>query len=104
MTEPFRRVWLGVLALLLILLGASAGYVALGFSLLDAVYQTVTTITTVGFREVQPLSDTGKLYTIAVILVGFGTAFYTMSALIEALIEGHVTKLMERRRMEKRIA
>ncbi len=104
MTEPFRRVWLGVLALLLIMVVASAGYVLLGFRLVDAVYQTVTTITTVGFREVEPLSDTGKVYTIAVILVGFGTAFYTIGVLIEVLIEGHVSQLIERRRMEKRIS
>ena len=47
----FRRIQLALLAVLAVVIAGSIGYIALGFSLLDAVYQTVTTITTVGFRE-----------------------------------------------------
>ena len=75
----------------------------LGFSFLDAVYQLVTTITTVGFREVEPLSNVGKVYTLGVIFFGVGTALYTFSVLIEALIEGEIGNAFGRRRMERTI-
>jgi len=79
------------------------GYVVLGFSVLDAVYQTVTTVATVGFREVHPLDGAGKIFTIFLILVGVGTALYTFSVVLEMLIEGQLRDLLGRRRMERQI-
>jgi len=99
-----RHVTLGVAALVAIIVVGSIGYVVLGFGLLDAVYQTVTTITTVGFREVQPLDAPGKVFTIILILGGVGTALYTLTVSLELLLEGHLGAAMERRRMDKRIA
>ena len=81
----------------------TVGYVILGFSVLDAVYQTVTTVATVGFREVQPLDNAGKVFTIVLILVGVGTALYTFSVVLETLFEGHLRALFGRRRMERQI-
>ncbi|WP_067710126.1 potassium channel family protein [Nocardia yamanashiensis] len=79
------------------------GYRLLGFGYLDALYQTVTTITTVGFREVHPLNATGQVFTMALILFGAGTVFYMFGVLLEALIDGHVHQHWERRRMNNRI-
>jgi voltage-gated potassium channel len=95
------RLALGMLAGVFVL--GTVGYVILGFSLLDATYQTVTTVATVGFREVQPLDDTGKIFTIVLILVGVGTALYTFSVVLETLFEGHLRELFGRRRMERQI-
>jgi Ion channel. len=67
-----RRIQLALLAVLGVVVAGSIGYLVLGFSLLDAVYQTVTTITTVGFREVHPLSVAGKIFTITLIVAGGG--------------------------------
>ena len=104
MTEAFRRVRLGVGALALVLVAGTGGYVALGFPLLDAAYQTVTTVSTVGFRELHPLSPVGQVFTIGLILTGTGTALYTFGVLVEALLEGHLGDLYGRRRMERQIA
>lgn len=101
--SPLRRIRLALLALLAVLVVGTAGYVFLGFTLLDALYQTVTTVTTVGFREVRPLGVLGQLFTIALILVGVGTALYAFSVLLEALIEGHLREHLERRRMDRSI-
>jgi voltage-gated potassium channel len=97
----FRRVWRCVVALSLVVAGGSVGYVLLGYDPVDAVYQTVATVTTVGYKH----ADTGaeKAFTILLILVGVGTALFTLGALIEALVEGHVRDLLGRRRMERRI-
>jgi voltage-gated potassium channel len=102
--DPWRRLRWGLVALVAVLVVGTSGYRLLGFTVLDAVYQTVMTVSTVGFREVEPLSSTGKVFTMAVILVGVGTALFAFSALLEALIEGQVRRLLGRRRMERQIA
>lgn len=99
-----RRIQLALLAVLGVLIAGSAGYVVLGFSPLDAIYQTVTTITTVGFREVHPLGTAGKIFTIVLIITGVGTALYAFGVVLEALVEGHLRQHMEGRRMEREIA
>src|SRR6476660_4274577 len=100
----WRHVALGIALLGLIVVIGSIGYVMLGFGVLDAVYQTVTTITTVGFRELHPLDTAGKIYTIVLILAGVGTALYAFSVVLETLVEGHLRRHFERRRMERNIA
>jgi voltage-gated potassium channel len=99
-----RRIQLALLAVLGVMIAGSVGYVLLGFSVLDAVYQTVTTISTVGFREIHPLTATGKIFTIVLILAGVGTALYAFSVTLETLVEGHLRQHLGRRRMEREIA
>jgi voltage-gated potassium channel len=79
------------------------GYLLLGFQPLDAVFQTISTITTVGFNSPHPLSNAGKAFTMALILVGVGTALYSLSAVFELLVEGHMRDLVRRRNMERSI-
>jgi voltage-gated potassium channel len=98
-----RHVVLGFAALAGVVIVGTVGYVVLGFGVLDAVYQTVTTITTVGFREVEPLDGAGQIFTIVLILAGVGTALYTLTVGLEALVEGHIGEAMGRRRMDKQI-
>jgi voltage-gated potassium channel len=99
-----RRIQFALLAVLAVVVAGSIGYIVLGFSPLDAVYQTVTTITTVGFREVHPLGTAGKIFTIVLIIAGVGTALYAFSVVLESLVEGHLRQHFERRKMERDIA
>jgi len=76
-----------------------AGYTLIeGWPLWDALYMTVTTITTVGYREVHPLSFPGQVFTILLILGGVGTAFYTATLLATAIVEGGLHRRFEQRR------
>jgi voltage-gated potassium channel len=102
--ETWRQLRFGLAALVAVLVAGTVGYVALGFSLLDAVYQTVTTVSTVGFREVQPLGTGGRIFTIVLILVGVATALYTFTLVLEAVVEGRIQELLGRKRMERQIA
>lgn len=86
-----------------VLVVGTVGYVILGFGFVDALYQTVTTVATVGFREVQPLTTVGKFFTMALILLGVGATLYAFSVLIETLIEGRLLDLLGRRRMARTI-
>lgn len=101
--NPLLRLSRVALAFLLVVLAGTGGYLVLGFGFVDALYQTVTTITTVGFREVHPLSPVGQVFTMVLILVGAGTVFYMFGVLLEALIEGHLRHHLEQRRMNRRI-
>jgi voltage-gated potassium channel len=98
-----RRLMFALAALASVMVAGTVGYLVLGFGLLDALYQTVTTVTTVGFREVQPLTAAGKVFTIALIVVGVGTALYTLGVIIETLLEGQLPEVFGRRRMERKI-
>src|SRR5579864_617723 len=104
MRDPFRSVRIGLVALALVLVAGIAGYLSFGFGLLDAVYQTVITVTTVGFNSPRPLDAGSKVFTIVLILVGVGTALYTFSAVLEVLIDGHIRNLVRRRKMDRDIA
>ncbi|HEV7204150.1 MAG TPA: NAD-binding protein [Jatrophihabitans sp.] len=103
-SEIVRRLQVAVALLFAVIVGGSVGYVILGFGVLDAVYQTVTTVTTVGFREVQPLSSVGKVFTIVLVLAGVGTALYTFGVALEAIVEGHLMHHLEARRMDRAIS
>lgn len=82
----------------------TAGYVVLeGWSWFDALYTTVTTITTVGGGEPAPLNVAGKWWTIAVVAFGFGVLTYTVLALVAYVIEGHLGEQFGARRMRRRV-
>jgi voltage-gated potassium channel len=100
---PFRRVRHGLIALGIVVVAGTIGYLVLGFGFLDAVYQTFSTVSTVGFSPPHALSGAGKVFTIILILVGVGTALYTFTATLEVLLEGHMRELVRRRRMERNI-
>ncbi|MDH5719118.1 MAG: potassium channel family protein [Spirochaetia bacterium] len=87
----------------LILIG-SGGYMALeDWTFLDAVYMTVITVTTVGFGEVQKLSQNGKIFTIFLIIGG--VLFYGagLNALFKILLEKSFKTFMEEARMLEKI-
>ena len=91
-------------ALAAVIIVGTTGYVLLGFTVLDAAYQTVTTVSTVGFREIEPLSGAGQVFTMALILLGVGATLYALAAIVEVVIEGRLNELLGRRRMEQSIA
>ena len=102
-TDPWRRFRAGLGLLLLLICAGTLGYRLLGLSVSDAVYQTVITITTVGYREIGTVSGGYQAFTIMLILFGTGTALYTLGVLIESLFEGRLDDEIRRRRMLKKI-
>ena len=74
-----------------------------GFTLLDAAFMAVTTVTTVGYREVQPLDVSGRLFTIVFIFVGVGIVSYTVVAVAEAVLAGEIAEAMGLRRQNRKV-
>ena len=98
-----RRLLLAIGTLVGVLVVGTLGYMALGIDPLDAAYQAITTVTTVGFREVVPFGTAEKLFTMALILVGVGVVLYTLTLLLETLIEGQLFDVFGRHRMQRSI-
>ena len=104
LVEPQRRLLVAALLLsALVVLGVAGFMLIEGWSFLDALYMTVTTITTVGFQEVQPLSDGGRIFTVFLILFGVGVAFYILTTLVATVVEGDLGLALGVRRMKGRI-
>src|ERR687890_983974 len=99
-----RRIESALLALGMITVLGVLGYMVFeGWSFADAVYMTVITLTTVGYREVRPLDTTGQLWTMALLITGVGTLFYAAVSSVELVVEGTIRGYFGRRRMRAKI-
>ena len=75
----------------------------MGGTWMDALFMTVTTITTIGYGEVKPLTTAGRLFTIGLAFTGIGSLFYTLGVIMEYLVSVRLADPTGRRRMERRI-
>jgi voltage-gated potassium channel len=99
-----RRLVIAILVVLLVNLAGVIGYQLIeGWSFFDSLYMTVTTLATVGFGEVHPLSAPGRAFTIFLILVGVGALSYGISAGIAFVVEGSLTGIIGKKKMESEI-
>lgn len=94
-----------IAALFALLSLGTVGYMAIeGWSIGASFYMTVITLSTVGYEEVAPLSNTGRAFTSVLILVGIGVMFYTVTAVFGMFVEEGLRGALGRRRMERQIA
>jgi voltage-gated potassium channel len=94
-----------LILLVVVTLGGTLGYMAVeGWGLLDSFYMTVISLTSVGFGEVHPLSNAGKLFTVLVILGGVAVVAMALGFGSRIVLEGQLERLMGRRKVEKEIA
>jgi voltage-gated potassium channel len=99
-----KKLILATSLIVIVITFGTLGYMIIeDWDLLDALYMTITTLTTVGYGEIHPLSTEGRLFTIILILVGVGTVLYALSAGAKVLLEGELQELFGRKRLEKKI-
>lgn len=90
---------------MLLLTFGTLGYIAIeGWDTLDALYMTVITLGTVGFREVHDLSSAGKIFTMTLIFFGVGVIGYIVGSLAQIMFEGQFQRIIGRKKVEKAIA
>src|SRR5918998_3826437 len=95
-----RRISSAFIALGVIIVVGVLGYILFeGWSFMEALYMTVITLTTVGYKEVRELDTTGQLWTMALLITGVGTLFYAAVSSVELAVEGTVRGYFARRRM-----
>jgi voltage-gated potassium channel len=93
-----------LLALLIVVLIGTAGFHFIeGWPWFDGLYMVVTTLTTIGYQEVHPLSRAGRIFNIFVIFAGVSLLLVTIGTLTQALLEFELQSFFGRRRMEREI-
>ncbi len=98
-----RFLYIAAAALGIVVLG-TAGYTLIeGWTLNEAFYMTMISLTTVGYGEVYPLSPAGRLFTVALLLMGIGTIFYGTASIAEAIIEGRMRQVLGGRKRVREI-
>ncbi|MBD3168407.1 MAG: potassium channel protein [candidate division Zixibacteria bacterium] len=83
--------------------GTLGFYLIEGWNFLDSLYMTITTLSMVGYGEVHPLTDNGKIFAIILIVFGIVAVTYIIGIIARFIIEGQLQKLMGKSRMEKQI-
>ncbi|MFA4916900.1 MAG: potassium channel family protein [Syntrophales bacterium] len=93
----------GLILLGLVLSLGTVGYMTLeGWQLLDALYMTVITITTVGYGEVRKVDDQGRVFTIMLIFMGMGIMAYTVGTVAQTMVDLQVRTILGRRKLGKK--
>lgn len=100
--KPFR---LPIILLILISIIGTLGYILIdNMSLMDALYQTGITFTTVGFGEIAPISHLGRMFTITLIILGYAILVFSVGILLEVINKGTLLNTMKERSMLYKIA
>jgi voltage-gated potassium channel len=82
-----------------IVVAGIAGYMLLeGYNFVEALYMTTIAVTTAGFEEVRPLSDTGRLFTIALLILSWGSFAFALTRITQYIISGEINKFFKYRR------
>lgn len=103
--DGIGRLRVPLIVLMTTLVLGSLGYVLIeGWSVADALFMSVTTVTTVGYGETHPLSTAGRMFSIFLIVTGVGSISYVLTSLAATLFEGYANQRWERRRMSHRVA
>lgn len=102
MNDAVTHFKLGLISLFTIIVIGTIGFeiIETDWDFLDSFYMTIITISTTGFKEVKPLSDTGKIFTVFLIITGVLTIAYTGGKAAQILIE---KQLFRRRRMSRKL-
>jgi len=93
-----------LLSALLLVFGTSGYMLIEGWSLIDALYMTVITLATVGFGEVHPTSEAGRIFTIVLIILGVGFCLYVVGYILQFLVEGRIRIILGRRKLDQQIS
>lgn len=101
----YLKLRLSLFLLLVTIVFGTSGYVVFeDMPPYEAFYMTLITISTVGFSEVKPLSDTGRGITIIIIILGISLLTYTLGQVARIFVEGELRKILGRRKLEKQIS
>ena len=93
----------GALFLLSLAVGTASFRLIEGWGFADALYMSVITLSTVGFGEVRPLSDAGRLFTSGFVIVNLGITALFITQLTQHLVDGDFGTRLRKRIMNKEI-
>jgi voltage-gated potassium channel len=100
----YRLAVLGLVPLLVLVGTVGYYFIETDWTLLDALYMTIITLSTIGYGEVHPLSDAGRVFTIVLILAGVATISYAAAEAVRLIVSGEVQNLWGKQRMERNLS
>lgn len=101
----FRHLFLALIILASVLIVGVVGYIFIeDMTFTQALYMTVITITTVGFREVRPLGTGGQYFTMLIVITGLGAVLFFLTGLFEFILSEYLGDFWGRKRMQNQIA
>ncbi|RKX29013.1 MAG: potassium channel protein [Candidatus Zixiibacteriota bacterium] len=99
---PTQKLLTAILFFIVLLSSGTIGFMFLEqMKLIDALYMTVITLSTVGFGEVTPLHPLGRAFVICLILVGMGAVAFMASTIGQIVVQSQLRTLLGRRKMQK---
>lgn len=99
-----RRIGIILMGIVATMSVGTGGYMLIeGWPILESLYMTIITLATVGFSEVHPLSNPGRMFTSGLIIVGVGTVAYGIGSLTEMMVEGKILDTLGRRKVKREI-
>jgi len=99
--KQFSRLKIALVALFSVFVFGILGYMKIEeFSFTESFYMTVITLSTVGFSELKPLSDMGRLFTAFLILTSFGIFAYSISAISSYVLTGELRRYFKERKVK----
>ncbi len=104
----YKILWRNALVYLMLfavlLVSGTVGYMLLqDFTFLEALYMTTITLASVGFSETRPLDDTGRVFTIILILANLGILTFVITKISRFLFDGEFIKMYKQLSMENTI-
>ena len=98
------RILLAIALLTGVVIAGTAGFMVIeGWPFGDSLFMAVITVSTVGYGEVRPLSDAGRAFTVALIVLAVAALGFSATAIGAYLTEGHLVRDLRRRRMQRAI-
>ena len=100
----FKKVYIALILLIAILLVGITGFILIeDYTIGEAFYMTVITISTVGFNEVRPLSDVGRVFTAFLIIFSFSTFVYAVTSISNYILNGEYKIYFRESRTKKQV-
>ena len=96
------KIGIGVI-ISLIVIGTLGYHLIEGWEIIDSLYMTIITITTVGFKEVEPLSTGGKIFTMVLIVTSLSSLIYVGTSIARFVFDGDLANYIKTYRVDKKI-
>lgn len=100
----FRKIYVAISLLMMIIISGVTGFMIIeGYTLGEAFYMTIITVSTVGFNEVRPLSEIGRLFTAFLIIFSFGIFYFAISSITMYVLDGEYKTYFKDLRVTKKV-